>query len=160
MMLKFKKEVLDNKEMDRVLDRMTHEILERNRGVEELAVIGIRTRGVPLAKRLTQKLEAVEGKEVPLGILDINLYRDDLSLAAAQPVVRTTEVPFDITDRIIVLVDDVLYTGRTVRSALDALIDLGRPRKIQLAVLIDRGHRNCPFRPISSGRKSPPHGRK
>ncbi|HHV44612.1 MAG TPA: bifunctional pyr operon transcriptional regulator/uracil phosphoribosyltransferase PyrR [Firmicutes bacterium] len=155
MMLKFKKEVLDNKEMDRVLDRMTHEILERNRGVEELAVIGIRTRGVPLAKRLTQKLEAVEGKEVPLGILDINLYRDDLSLAAAQPVVRTTEVPFDITDRIIVLVDDVLYTGRTVRSALDALIDLGRPRKIQLAVLIDRGHRELPIQADFVGKEVP-----
>ncbi|MCK9221372.1 MAG: bifunctional pyr operon transcriptional regulator/uracil phosphoribosyltransferase PyrR [Limnochordia bacterium] len=154
-MLRFKRQVLDEREMDRVLDRITHQILERSGGVENLVVIGIRTRGVPLAKRLVQKLEAVEEREVPFGILDINLYRDDLSLASAQPVIRTTDVPFDINGKVVVLVDDVLFTGRTVRSALDALIDLGRPRAIQLAVLVDRGHRELPISADFVGKEVP-----
>src|SRR5205823_13592824 len=137
---------MDADRMSRTLTRIAHEILERNRGVEELALVGIRTRGVPLARRLAQSLRDITGQDVPTGALDITLYRDDLMRHAVgpQPLVRRTEIPFSIDDQKIVLVDDVLYTGRTIRAALDALIDFGRPKEIQLIVLVDRGHRELP----------------
>lgn len=131
----------------RTLARMAHEILERNKGTEGLALVGVVRRGDLLAARLQEHVRQAEGVEVPLGRLDITLYRDDLARAAAPPLLRPTEIPFDIDDRTVVLVDDVLYTGRTSRAALDALMDLGRPRAVQLAVLVDRGHRELPIQP-------------
>jgi len=143
--------------MDRTLTRIAHEILERNRGVEELALVGIRTRGVPLAKRLARAIHEINGHEIPTGALDITLYRDDLMRTAvgAQPVIRKTEIPFSIDDKRILLVDDVLYTGRTIRAALDALIEFGRPRVIQLVVLVDRGHRELPIKADYVGKNLP-----
>jgi pyrimidine operon attenuation protein/uracil phosphoribosyltransferase len=143
--------------MGRTLTRIAHEILERNRGVEELALVGIRTRGVPIAKRLAKAIHEINGHEVPTGALDITLYRDDLMRTAvgAQPVIRKTEIPFSIDDRRILLVDDVLYTGRTIRAALDALIEFGRPRVIQLVVLVDRGHRELPIKADYVGKNLP-----
>lgn len=141
--------------MRRALTRIAHEILERNKGAENLALIGIHTRGIPIAARLAAKLQELEGVDVPLGRLDITLYRDDLSEIARQPIIRETEVPFDLSQRRVILVDDVLYTGRTVRAALDALIDLGRPEGIQLAVLVDRGHRELPIRADYVGKNLP-----
>src|SRR5689334_7883328 len=150
-------QVMDADRMARALTRIAHEILERNRGTSELALVGIRTRGVPLARRLAHSLRDINGDEVPTGALDITLYRDDLMRHAVgpQPVVRRTEIPFSIDDRRILLVDDVLYTGRTIRAALDALIDFGRPRAIQLVALVDRGHRELPIRPDYVGRNIP-----
>lgn len=142
-------------EIRRALTRIAHEITERNKGAENLAIIGVHTRGIPLAERLARKLSELEGVTVPTGMLDITLYRDDLSEVAHQPIIRETNVPFDIARRRVVLVDDVLYTGRTVRAALDALIDLGRPEGIQLAVLIDRGHRELPIRADYVGKNLP-----
>lgn len=139
-------ELMDPEDIDRALTRMAHEIRERNAHLPEPALVGIRTRGVPLAQRLAGKIERIEGKAPAVGTLDINLYRDDLSRIGDHPVVRKTEIPFALDDRIVVLVDDVLFTGRTIRAALDALIDLGRPRAIQLAVLVDRGGRELPIR--------------
>ena len=147
--------ILSSDEMRRALTRIAHEIVERNRGADNLAVIGVHTRGIPLAERLAAKLSELEGVEVPQGRLDITLYRDDLSEVARQPIIRETQVPFDLAHRRVILVDDVLYTGRTVRSALDALIDLGRPEGIQLAVLIDRGHRELPIRADYVGKNLP-----
>jgi pyrimidine operon attenuation protein/uracil phosphoribosyltransferase len=147
--------VLDAEAIRRTLVRIAHEILERNRGTEELMLIGIRTRGAVLAQRLAKELEAIDGQHVPVGILDITLYRDDLSRIAHNPVVHATDIPFDITDRHLVLVDDVLFTGRTIRAALDALIDFGRPQAIQLAVLVDRGHRELPIRADYVGKNLP-----
>jgi pyrimidine operon attenuation protein/uracil phosphoribosyltransferase len=143
--------------MSRTLTRIAHEILERNRGLEELALIGIRTRGVPIAKRLARAIHEISGHDVPTGALDITLYRDDLMRhpVAAQPVVRRTEIPFSIDDKRILLVDDVLYTGRTIRAALDALIEFGRPRSIQLVVLVDRGHRELPIKADYVGKNLP-----
>jgi pyrimidine operon attenuation protein/uracil phosphoribosyltransferase len=143
--------------MSRTLTRIAHEILERNRGVEELALVGIRTRGVPIAKRLAKAIHEINGHEVPTGALDITLYRDDLMRIAvgAQPVIRKTEIPFSIDDKRILLVDDVLYTGRTIRAALDALIEFGRPRVIQLMVLVDRGHRELPIKADYVGKNLP-----
>ena len=149
------KSILDALSLDRALTRVAHEILEKNKSAENLALIGIRTRGVPLAKRLQKAILSISKQEVPLGILDINLYRDDLTRVAEQPVVGKTEITFDLENKTIVLVDDVLYTGRTIRAALDALIDLGRPQKIQLAVLIDRGHRELPIRADYVGKNIP-----
>jgi pyrimidine operon attenuation protein/uracil phosphoribosyltransferase len=148
---------MDADRMSRSLARIGHEILERNRGVEELALIGIRTRGVPLAKRLSAIIRDINGHEVPTGALDITLYRDDLMRHAvgAQPVVRSTDIPFSIDDKRILLVDDVLYTGRTIRAALDALIEFGRPRAIQLIVLVDRGHRELPIKADYVGKNLP-----
>ena len=136
---------------------MRQEILERNRGVEELALVGIRTRGVPIAKRLAKAIHEINGHDIATGALDITLYRDDLMRHAVgpQPVVRRTEVPFSIDDRKILLVDDVLYTGRTIRAALDALIDFGRPKAIQLVVLVDRGHRELPIKADYVGKNLP-----
>jgi len=153
--LKVKARIADAEGIRRMLTRIAHEIVERNKGPEEIVLVGIRRRGVPLARRLADQIREIEGTKVPLGILDITLYRDDLQLVAVQPVVRTTEIPVDIDGKIVVLVDDVLYTGRTVRSALNALIDFGRPAAIQLAVLIDRGHRELPIRADFVGKNVP-----
>ena len=150
-------EVMDADRMSRALTRIAHEILERNRGLDELALVGIRTRGVPIARRLARALREINGDDVPTGVLDITLYRDDLMRHAVgpQPVIRRTEIPFSIDDRKILLVDDVLYTGRTIRAALDALIDFGRPRAIQLVVLVDRGHRELPIKADYVGKNLP-----
>src|SRR6185369_3384337 len=138
--------VLDAQGVERALARVTHEILERNKGTQGLVLIGIRSRGVDLAARLATKISQLEGVDVPMGIIDITLYRDDLSRAAEQPELKGTDIRFPIDDHQAILVDDVLFTGRTVRAALDALTDLGRPQMVQLAVLIDRGHRELPIR--------------
>ncbi len=149
--------VMDGDRMARALTRIAHEILERNRGLAEIALVGIRTRGVPLATRLARALHDINGDDVPTGALDITLYRDDLMRhpVGPQPVVRRTEIPFSIDNRKILLVDDVLYTGRTIRAALDALIDFGRPRAIQLIVLVDRGHRELPIKADYVGKNLP-----
>jgi pyrimidine operon attenuation protein/uracil phosphoribosyltransferase len=149
--------VMDADRMSRSLARIAHEILERNRGVEELAFVGIRTRGVPIAKRLAKAIHEINGHDVATGALDITLYRDDLMRHAVgpQPLVRRTEIPFSIDDKRILLVDDVLYTGRTIRAALDALIDFGRPKAIQLVVLVDRGHRELPIKADYVGKNLP-----
>jgi len=153
--LREKAEVLDEAGIDRALTRIAHEILERAGGTDGLALIGLRTRGVALARRLAERLRAIEGLQVPVGALDITLYRDDLGRKADAPVLRGTDVPFPVSGKTIILVDDVLYTGRTIRAALDAVIDLGRPRMIQLAVLVDRGHRELPIRPDYVGKNLP-----
>lgn len=150
-----KAQVLDEAGIDRALTRIAHEILERTRGTESLALIGIKTRGVTLAQRIAEKIRAIERATPPVGALDITLYRDDLGMPAWQPVVKGTEIAFPLKEKIVVLVDDVLFTGRTIRAALDALIDLGRPRLIQLAVLVDRGHRELPIRPDYVGKNLP-----
>jgi pyrimidine operon attenuation protein/uracil phosphoribosyltransferase len=150
--------VMDRDRMARALIRIAHEVVERHRTVDELALVGIRTRGVPLARRLARHLaEIVGGSPLPTGALDITLYRDDLMRYAVgpQPLVRSTEIPFSIDDKKILLVDDVLFTGRTVRAALDALVDFGRPRSIQLVVLIDRGHRELPIKADYVGKNLP-----
>jgi pyrimidine operon attenuation protein/uracil phosphoribosyltransferase len=149
--------VMDADRISRTLTRIAHEILERNRRVEELALIGIRSRGVPLAKRLAQTIREIHRHEVPTGALDITLYRDDFMRHAvgSQPVVRRTEIPFSIDEKRILLVDDVLYTGRTIRAALDALIEFGRPKAIQLVVLVDRGHRELPIKADYVGKNLP-----
>jgi pyrimidine operon attenuation protein / uracil phosphoribosyltransferase len=146
--------IMDQDAIRRAIARMAHEILEKAAG-RELAVIGIRTRGVTLAQRLKAAIKEIEGKDVPTGILDITLYRDDLTLVGAKPLVRETLIDFDITGKRIVLVDDVFFTGRTIRAALDALIDFGRPAKIELAVLVDRGHRELPIRADFVGKNIP-----
>ncbi len=147
--------VLDAASIDRSLTRIAHEILERNKNLLAIGLVGVQTRGVPLARRLAARLGAIEGKAPPVGVLDINLYRDDLSRIADHPILRRTEIPFDLRDAVVILVDDVLFTGRTVRAALDALMDLGRPRQIQLAVLVDRGHRELPVRADFVGKNLP-----
>jgi pyrimidine operon attenuation protein/uracil phosphoribosyltransferase len=152
--LREKTQVLDEAALDRALTRIAHEILERNGGAKDLAFVGLRTRGVTLAQRLAVKLATIDGTTVPVGTLDITLYRDDLDMRGA-PVVRGTDIPFSIKNKTVVLVDDVLYTGRTIRAALDALIDLGRPNMIQLAILVDRGHRELPIRPDYIGKNLP-----
>ncbi|MCX6550151.1 MAG: bifunctional pyr operon transcriptional regulator/uracil phosphoribosyltransferase PyrR [Acidobacteria bacterium] len=149
--------LMDSERMGRTLTRIAHEIVERNRGIDNIALVGVRTRGVPIARRLASILRAVTGHEVATGALDITLYRDDLMKTAVgpQPIVRRTEIPFSIDGRHIVLVDDVLYTGRTIRAALDALIDFGRPSTIQLVVLVDRGHRELPIKADYVGKNVP-----
>ena len=145
MELKKKTSLMDSAGMNRALSRLASQIVERNRGTDDLVLIGIRRRGVPLAEKIADKIEQLEGQRPPTGQLDITLYRDDLSTVGPKPVVNKTDIPIDVTDSTIVLVDDVLYTGRTVRAALDALVDFGRPRRVELAVLIDRGHRELPI---------------
>ena len=138
--------IMDATQVNRTLSRIAHEILEKNKSLDGLSIVGIRTRGVPIAHRLARKIESVEGVAPPVGILDINLYRDDLSTISDHPVLRGTDIGFPVDGSTVVLVDDVLFTGRTIRSALNALMDLGRPSWIQLAVLVDRGHRELPIR--------------
>ncbi len=149
------KVVMDSEGIDRCLTRIAYEILEKNKGVNDLVVVGIRTGGIYLASRLQKKITAIEGREIPLGFLDITLYRDDIAKAASKPSPGKTQIPFDLTDKKVVLVDDVLFTGRTIRAAMDALIDFGRPQMIQLAVLIDRGHRELPIRADFVGKNLP-----
>jgi pyrimidine operon attenuation protein/uracil phosphoribosyltransferase len=150
-----KKVVMDAEGIDRSLTRIAYEILEKNKGVEELVLVGIRTGGVYLAERLRSKISGTEGKLIPVGILDITLYRDDLSTSHRKPRLGKTDIPFSLDGKKVVLVDDVLFTGRTIRAAMDALIDFGRPRSIQLAVLIDRGHRELPIRADFVGKNLP-----
>jgi pyrimidine operon attenuation protein / uracil phosphoribosyltransferase len=147
--------VMDADKIDRALTRIAHEILERHREVEDLVLVGIRTRGVPLAHRLQKKITAIEGKEIPVGILDITLYRDDLTTVGPHAVLKETKIHFPIDGKKIILVDDVLFTGRTIRAALDGLMDFGRPGVIQLAVLVDRGHRELPIRADFVGKNVP-----
>ncbi|HQD42146.1 MAG: bifunctional pyr operon transcriptional regulator/uracil phosphoribosyltransferase PyrR [Clostridiales bacterium] len=153
--MRVKAVIMDEKTIDRAVTRTAHEILERNKGTENLALLGIRTRGVPLAQRIKGKIKEIEGADLPLGILDITLYRDDLSTIAKLPIVNGTQIDFDVNDKKLVLVDDVLYTGRTVRAALDAIVDIGRPSAIQLMVLVDRGHRELPIRADYVGKNVP-----
>ena len=147
--------IMDAAAVNRALTRIAHEILERNVRLDNVRLVGIRTRGVPLAKRLATRLESIDGTLPPTGMLDINLYRDDLSLIGPNPVLRRTEIPFQVDGACIVLVDDVLFTGRTIRAAMDGLMDLGRPTMIQLAVLVDRGHRELPIRADFVGKNVP-----
>jgi len=150
------KTVLPRREMHWAITRLAHEILERNRGAENLAVVGIRTRGAHLATRLVREIETIAGTEVPLGIVDITLYRDDLQAIGPQPEIKGTDIPFDVEEKVIVLVDDVLYTGRTVRAAIDVIIDFGRPKTIWLAALVERkGHRELPISPDFVGESLP-----
>jgi len=147
--------VLDAQEINRALTRVAHELIEKNHGIANVALVGIRTGGVYLAKRLAKRLQEIEGSAVPVGELDITLYRDDLNSRKEHPVLRKTNIPFDITDLKVILVDDVLFTGRTIRAAMDGLIDLGRPGEIQLAVLVDRGHRQLPIKATYVGKNLP-----
>ncbi len=147
--------VMDAEKIDRSLTRIAHEIVERHREVGRLVLVGIRTRGVPLAQRLQRKIGAIEGKDLPLGILDINLYRDDITSVGPSAILKETIIHFPIDDRPVILVDDVLFTGRTVRAALDGLMDFGRPKSIELAVLVDRGHRELPIRADYVGKNVP-----
>ncbi|MDP8262661.1 MAG: bifunctional pyr operon transcriptional regulator/uracil phosphoribosyltransferase PyrR [Candidatus Ancaeobacter aquaticus] len=147
--------IMDDKAIERAIIRISHEILEKNKGANDIIIVGIRTRGVYIAERIVKCINDIEKIKVPMGALDITFYRDDLALRQKQPEVKKTEINFDITDKIIILVDDVVFSGRTIRAALDALIDIGRPAKIQLAVLIDRGHRELPIRPDYVGKNIP-----
>lgn len=147
--------IMDAEAMRRAIVRIAHEIIEKNKGVENIIMVGIRTRGVPLAQRIAKEIENIEDVKVPVGFLDITLYRDDLSTLAYNPIVHGTELDFNISGKVIILVDDVLYTGRTIRAALDALIDMGRPKAIELAVLIDRGHKELPIRADFVGKNVP-----
>ncbi|MDZ7263255.1 MAG: bifunctional pyr operon transcriptional regulator/uracil phosphoribosyltransferase PyrR [candidate division KSB1 bacterium] len=152
---KIKAKIIDEVGLRRTVTRLAHEILERNRGAENLVIVGVRTRGVYLAQRIIHEIEKIEGKKLPLGILDITMYRDDFRQRLKQPVVQQTDIPFDIYDKDVILVDDVLYTGRTTRAALEALMSFGRPARIQLAVLVDRGHRELPIKPDYVGKNIP-----
>ena len=155
MKVQIKSKIMDDQDLGRTIARLTHEILEKNKGHENIVVIGMRTRGVYLAERIAKKLKEVENKEVPLGVLDVTLYRDDFRTALKQPKIQITDIPFSIDNKNIILVDDVLYTGRTVRAALDALMDFGRPASIQLAILVDRGHRELPIKADFIGKNVP-----
>ncbi|NGZ08683.1 MAG: bifunctional pyr operon transcriptional regulator/uracil phosphoribosyltransferase PyrR [Nitrospira sp. LK70] len=152
---KDEKLIMDAGDISRAMMRIAHEIVERNKGVKDLTLVGIRTGGVHLAHRLVKRIQSIEGVPVPIGELDITLYRDDLALRKNQPILRKTSVPFDMTNKVVVLVDDVLFTGRTIRAAMDGLMDLGRPEEIQLAVLIDRGHRQLPIKANYIGKNLP-----
>lgn len=153
--MQVKSVLMDDQGIRRAITRIAHEIIERNKGIEDVALIGVQRRGVPLAARLAEAIENVEGKRPPVGVLDITLYRDDLSLLAVHPVLNGTDIGFSINGMKLVLVDDVVFTGRTVRAAMDALIDIGRPKAIQLAALIDRGHRELPIRADYVGKNVP-----
>jgi pyrimidine operon attenuation protein / uracil phosphoribosyltransferase len=153
--MKEKAKILDEEGINRAIMRIAHEIIEKNQGTAELCIVGIRNRGVYITERIAECIKKIEGANVLTGALDITLYRDDLALASGQPLVRKTEIDFDINAKNLVLVDDVLYTGRTIRAALDALIDFGRPKSIQLAVLVDRGHRELPIRADFVGKNIP-----
>ena len=150
-----KKIIMDSDAMRRALVRISHEIVEKNKGVNNVVLVGIRTRGVPLAQRLCKQIAQIEGVTLPVGSLDITLYRDDLSTLAYNPVIKETDIDFDLNGKTVILVDDVLFTGRTIRSALDALIDMDRPKAIQLAVMVDRGHKELPIRADFVGKNVP-----
>jgi pyrimidine operon attenuation protein/uracil phosphoribosyltransferase len=150
-----KAQLMDEKAISRAITRVSHEIIEKNKGIEDIVLVGIKTRGVPIANRISKKIEQIEGTKVDTGEVDITLYRDDLKKIDADPVLNGSNIDFNINDKVVILVDDVLYTGRTVRSALDAIIDIGRPRAIQLAVLVDRGHRELPIRADYVGKNVP-----
>ncbi len=150
-----KAEIMDENGIARAITRIAHEIIEKNKGIDDLALIGIQRRGVPLAKRIAEKIKEVEGKSVPVGILDITFYRDDLSMLSEHPIINGTEINFQVNGKKVVLVDDVLFTGRTARAAIDAIIDIGRPKMVQLAILIDRGHRELPIRADYVGKNVP-----
>lgn len=147
--------IMDSEAIRRALVRIAHEIIEKNKGVEDIVIVGIRTHGVPLAQRIAAEINAIENCEMTVGMLDITLYRDDLSTLGYNPVVHGTDINFDLSGKHVVLVDDVLYTGRTIRAALDAVIDMGRPKTIQLAVLVDRGHKELPIRADYVGKNVP-----
>lgn len=153
--MKEKAQLMDEKAIGRAITRISHEIIERNKGIEDVVLVGIKTRGVPIANRISKKIEQIEGSKVDTGQIDITLYRDDLKTINTDPVVNGSNIDFNINDKIVILVDDVLYTGRTVRSALDAVVDIGRPKAIQLAVLVDRGHRELPIRADYVGKNVP-----
>ena len=153
--MKEKAQLMDEKAIGRAITRISHEIIERNKGIEDVVLVGIKTRGVPIADRIVKKIQQIEGALVNTGEVDITLYRDDLKKIDVDPVINGSNVQFSIDDKIVILVDDVLYTGRTVRSALDAIIDIGRPKAIQLAVLVDRGHRELPIRADYVGKNVP-----
>lgn len=153
--MNFKAKILDEDAVERVVARISHQILEKNNGSKNLVLVGIRTRGVPLSKMIAANIEKFENSKISIGTLDITLYRDDLSLVNDHPVINGTDIPFNITDKNVILIDDVLYTGRTARAAIEALIDLGRPKTIQLAVLVDRGHRELPIRADYVGKNLP-----
>ena len=153
--MKEKAQLMDEKAIGRAITRISHEIIERNKGIEDVVLVGIKTRGVPIADRIGKKIQQIEGASVNTGEVDITLYRDDLKKIDVDPVINGSNVQFSIDDKIVMLVDDVLYTGRTVRSALDAIIDIGRPKAIQLAVLVDRGHRELPIRADYVGKNVP-----
>ncbi len=157
--MKEKALILDTAGIDRALTRIAHEILEKNKGARELGLIGIQRGGVHLARRLAAKIKTIEGVEAPVGVLDITMYRDDLGMRQSQPVPQATDIAFDIQDKVIVLVDDVIYTGRTIRAAMNSIMDYGRPKRIQLAVLIDRGHRELPVRADFVGKNLPTSSR-
>jgi pyrimidine operon attenuation protein/uracil phosphoribosyltransferase len=159
MTRKEKARIMDVDDMTRATMRIAHEIVEANKGTKDLVLVGIRRRGVPLAHRIAVAISEFERKDVPVGMLDITLYRDDLQLVAHQPVLRKTELPFDVEGKVVVLVDDVLYTGRTIRAAMDEIMDFGRPKAIRLAVMIDRGHRELPIRADYVGKNVPTSGR-
>jgi pyrimidine operon attenuation protein/uracil phosphoribosyltransferase len=159
MSLREKALILDKAGMDRALTRIAHEILEKNKGAKDLVLVGIQRGGVHLAKRLSARIREIEGVEPPVGSLDITMYRDDLATRKSQPVPQATDIPFDIQGKMMVLVDDVLYTGRTIRAALNSIMDYGRPRCVQLAVLVDRGHRELPIRADYVGKNLPTSGR-
>lgn len=150
-----KASIMDEKGIARAITRISHEIIEKNKGVEDVVIIGIKTRGVPLANRIRSKIYEIEGIQVQTGEVDITLYRDDLSKEEMDPVIHGSRIEFDINDKVVILVDDVLFTGRTVRAAMDAVMDAGRPKSIQLAVLVDRGHRELPIRPDYVGKNVP-----
>ncbi len=149
------KELLNARDIERILSRMAHEVIERSKGTENLCLVGIQRGGVHLARRLARKIRAIEGADIPVGSLDISLYRDDVGMRKDHPVVRKTDIPCDVTGMMIILVDDVLFTGRSIRAAMDAIMDFGRPAQIQLAVLIDRGHRELPIRADYVGKNIP-----
>lgn len=153
--MKIKTKVVDGEGLDRILTRITHEILEKNKGSRDLILMGMRTRGEFLARRIQNKLKSIDGADLPLGVLDVTLYRDDFRMRIKQPEVSVSDITFDINEKHIILVDDVLYTGRTVRSAMNALMDLGRPASIQLCILVDRGHRELPIRADYVGKNIP-----
>lgn len=153
--MEFKAKLMDDKAMDRSLTRLAHEIIEKNKGVDRLVLLGIKSRGLPIAKRLSEKIQKIEGSVLPVGELDITLYRDDLSKRTDAPDVKELSIGFEINDKIVILVDDVIFTGRTVRAAMDAVMDYGRPGSIQLAVLVDRGHRELPIRADYVGKNIP-----
>ncbi|SHJ57749.1 bifunctional pyr operon transcriptional regulator/uracil phosphoribosyltransferase PyrR [Tepidibacter formicigenes] len=153
--MKEKAKLMDEKAIGRAITRISHEIIEKNKGIEDVVLVGIKTRGVPLANRIGKKIESIEGKNVNVGEIDITLYRDDLTKEDLNPIVHGSNIDFDINDKKVILVDDVLYTGRTVRAAMDAVMDIGRPKAIQLAVLVDRGHKELPIRADYVGKNVP-----